>query len=245
MKKLLFLILMFFSPYLSSAQTAFEIVNTAENSIKGKSSEGTFTMNIITPDYSRSMTMKSWWVGNDKALIVIVAPASEKGNKTLKIKNEMWNYLKNTETTMKIPPSMMLQSWNGSDLTNDDLVRESNLVEDYDLKLLNEELIAGEMCWKIELVPKPEAPVVWGRIYYWVRKTDYLPGLIQYYSEKGTLIRTMKFADYKVFSGRKIPTKWIIESNTKNGHYTEFIYNDVKFDTKIPDRIFSFRELEK
>jgi len=227
------------------SQNAEEIIKKAEDMIKGETSTGTFTMTVVNPDFKRTVVMESWWVGNEKALIVIKSPAKEAGNKTLKIKNEMWNYLKNTETTIKIPPSMMLQSWNGSDLTNDDLVRESDLIKDYDIKLLLEEKIQNEDCWKIELTPKPTAPVVWGTIYYWVRKIDFLPALIQYYDEKGNLHRTMSFSDYKIMDKRKIPTKWTIINNKKTGHYTEFIYNDVKFNVKIPDRIFSFKELEK
>jgi ABC-type lipoprotein export system ATPase subunit len=100
------------------SQSAEEIIKKAEDMIKGESSSGTFTMTVVNPDFKRTVVMESWWVGNEKALIIIKSPAKESGNKTLKIKNEMWNYLKNTETTIKIPPSMMLQSWNGSDLTN-------------------------------------------------------------------------------------------------------------------------------
>ncbi|TAL68287.1 MAG: outer membrane lipoprotein-sorting protein [Bacteroidetes bacterium] len=226
-------------------QKAVEIIQKAEDAIKGESSYGKFTMNIVTPEYQRTMTMQSWWIGNEKSLIVIIAPNKDKGNKTLKIKNELWSYLKNTETTMKLPASMMLQSWNGSDLTNDDLVRESNLAKDYNSTIQKEEEIGGENCWKIDMMPNPQAAVVWGHIYYWVRQKDYLPALIQYYSEKGELVRTMKFSDFKNMGGRFIPSKWIIESNKKKGHYTEFIYNEVKFDVQIPDKIFSFRELEK
>jgi outer membrane lipoprotein-sorting protein len=227
------------------AQDAIKLIDEAENSIKGDSMTGSFTMNVVTPDYSRTMKMDSWWVGTEKALIVITAPAKDAGNKTLKIGNEMWNYLKNTETTMKVPPSMMLQSWNGSDLTNDDLVRESKLSRDYDCKVMFEEQISGKDCYKIELIPKPDAPVVWGHIYYWLSKEDKLPILVQYYSEKGKLIRTMKFSDIKTMDGRKIPTKWTVISETKPGHYTEFVYDKVKFDVKIPTRTFSKRELEK
>lgn len=227
------------------SQTPQDIISKAEESIKGKTSVGTFTMNITTPEFQRTFTMDAWWVGNEKALIVITNPAKEKGNKTLKIKNEMWNYLKNTETTIKIPPSMMLSSWNGSDFTNDDLVRESNLVRDYDLKIMQEEKISGELCWKIEMKPKPNVPVVWGYLYYWVRKSDFLPALIQYYDEKGELHRTMKFSDYKMMDGRKIPCKMTVSSNKKENHSTELIYSKVKFDVKINDRIFSFKELEK
>lgn len=224
---------------------ANEIIREAEEQAKGESMVGTFTMNVVRPDYTRTIKMKNWNKGNDKALIEILAPKKEAGNKTLKIGNELWTYLKNTETTMKLPPSMMLQSWNGSDLTNDDLVRESNMADDYDAKVMFEEEIGKEMCWKIELTPKPSAPVVWGKIYYWVRQSDKLPYIVQYYDEKGKLHRSMKFSDFKNMDGRKIPTKWTIYDENEEGEYTEFIFNEVKFDTKIPDRIFSFRQLER
>ena len=231
--------------YLVHSQTAYEIINKAEYAIKGKTSYGVFEMQVKTPDFERTMTMKAWWLGNEKSLIVVTKPAKEAGNKTLKIGDEIWMYLNNTETTIKIPPSMMLASWNGSDFTNDDLVRESKLVRDYYLKIIRTEKIAGEMCWKIELTPKPDAPVVWGKLYYWVRQNDYLPALVQYYDEKGKLQRTMKFSDFKMMGGRKIPCKMMIINNKKKGHQTVLIYKNVKFDVKINPRIFSFRELEK
>ena len=227
------------------AQTAEEIINKAEDIIKGTSAYGDITMTVVTPDYTRSLEMESWWVGNEKALIVVKSPKKEKGNKTLKIGNEMWSYLKNTETTIKIPPSMMLQSWNGSDFTNDDIVRESNLTDDYNQKVISEENINGEMCWKIELDPKPDAPVVWGKLYYWVRKADYIPVTVEYYDEKGTLMRDMVFSDIKILGDRKIPSKWTMYNKTKEGHSTSFVINDMQFDINIPNRKFSFQELER
>lgn len=244
MKKIVFIfILLNFISLL--ANDPAKIVEEAENAIKGETSHGTFTMRIVRPDYTRELTMEAWNKGEEKALIVIESPPKEAGNKTLKIDNEMWTYLASTETNMKLPASMLLQSWNGSDLTNDDLVRESQLSEDYHVKIMFEEVIAGDSCWKLELTPKPNVPVVWGKIYYWVRKKDYLPSLVQYYDERSTLIRTMKFRDYKQMNGRFIPVKWVIVDEKKEGHYTEFIYEDVEFDVKISDRKFSFRELEK
>ncbi len=229
----------------ATAQTAGEIIRRAEDLIKGKTSEGTFEMTVVTPDYTRTMRMQSWWVGNDKALIVILSPKKEAGNKTLKIKNEMWSYLKNTETTIKLPPSMMLQSWNGSDFTNDDLVRESNLNTDYTSTIAGEETVGDERCWKIELTPKPTAPVVWGRLEYWVRESDYLPAAVKYYDEKGKLMRTMQYSDYTMMGGRRLPTKWTMVNDVKPGHSTSFTLIDVKFDVPIGEKIFSFRELEK
>jgi outer membrane lipoprotein-sorting protein len=227
------------------SQTAEEIINKAENDVKGKTAYGTIEMIIKTPDYTRTLKMDTWWIGNKKALIVTKSPAKEAGNKTLKIGDEIWSYLRNTETTIKIPPSMMLQSWNGSDFTNDDLVRESNLVKDYNLKILTTEKVDSVLCWKIQLIPKPDAPVVWGKIYYWVRKADYLPSVVQYYNERGKLVRYMVYSDIKNFHGRKMPAKWVMYNVAKKGHSTEILVDDMHFDTKIPSRIFSYQELER
>jgi len=228
------------------AQTADEIIERSENNMKGKTSRGTYEMNVVTPEYSRNMKMEYWWDGEeDKALIKTIAPRKEEGNKWLKIGNEMWNYLKTTETTIKIPPSMMLQSWNGSDFTNDDLARESSLNDDYTHAIIAEEELNGAECWKIASTPKPDAAVVWGRLYTWVRKGDYLPSVTQYYDEKGKLVRYMVYSDFKTMDGRKIPATWTMYNKVKKGHRTEFIIEDVDFDAAIPERVFSFRELER
>lgn len=227
------------------SQSAHEIVKKSEDLIKGKTSWGIVEMSIITPEFKRTIKMEAWWVGNEKALIEIKYPKREEGNKTLKIGNEIWLYLRNTESLVKIPPSMMLQSWNGSDFTYDDLVRESNLERDYEMRIVSDDTVNSEICWKIELVPKPNAPVVWGKIYYWVRKIDYLPAKIEYYDEKGKLVRYMEFYDVKNMHGRKLPTRWIMYNNVEKGRRTEFVLIDVKFDIKIDDKIFSFRELER
>lgn len=243
--KILLVLLLFFTGNRAMAQSATEIIRRAENAIKGKTAHGTAEMTVVTPEYTRTLKMESWWVGNEKALIVIKSPKKEAGNKTLKIKNEMWNYLKNTETTIKIPPSMMLQAWNGSDFTNDDLVRESNPAKDYYQKILGEEEIDGVPCWKIELTPKPNAPVVWGKLLYWVRKPDYLPAKVEYYDEKGQLIRYLVFSDIRTVHNRKIPTTWTMYNNLEKGRYTRFTILDMEYDVKISRRIFSFRELER
>ncbi len=226
-------------------QTAQDIVTRSEDLLKGENSRGSFRMTITTPDYTRTMEMDSWWVGNEKALIVITSPRREAGNKTLKVKNELWMYLRNTETTIKVPPSMMLQSWNGSDFTNDDLVRESSLVDDYTMKILGEEIVDDVLCWKIGLTPKPEAPVVWGSIHHWIRKIDYLPARTEYFDEKGTRVRTMSYSEIGRFGKRTIPTKWLMINDSKKGHSTEFKYLDISFDVSISDRIFSLQELER
>ncbi len=221
------------------------IIRKAEDMSKGKTMQGTFKMKIVTPDYTRNLKMDIWNDGQERSLIITREPKKEAGNKMLKIDRELYSYLKATETSMKLPASMMLQSWNGSDLTNDDLVRESDMVDDYNIKYLNDDNVDGEKCWKFELKPKPDAPVVWGKIFYWVRQNDYLPSKVTYYDEDGVLHRTMLFQDIKQMGGRKIPTVWKVISETKKGYYTEFKYENVEFDKKIPKRIFSLRELER
>ena len=245
MNRLAAIILLFFSANLIISQTAQEIIDKAEDIVKGSSAHGTIEMVVVTPDYERTLEMESWWVGNEKALIVIKSPRKERGNKTLKIKNEMWSYLKNTETTIKVPPSMMLQSWNGSDFTNDDLVRESNLSDDYFQEIAGTDSLDGASCWKIQLTPKPNAPVVWGKLFYWVRQKDYTPSRVEYYDEKGKLIRHMDYTDIKNFGNRVMPSRWIMINDEEAGRSTEMKITEMEFDININDRTFSFQELER
>ncbi len=227
------------------AQDAKQIIQKAENAIKGKSSSHSIMeMTITTSDYTRTMKMESWSLGTSKSLVKILAPAREAGNRTLKLGNEIWMYLRNTETTIRIPPSMMLQSWNGSDYTYDDMVREETLAEDYAITIIGSEKVDNIDCWKLQLVPKPNAPVVWGKILYWVRKEDDLPSLVEYFDEKGKLMRTMEMGDFKTIGGRKIPTTWTMYNSDKT-HSTEIRMDEAAFDIKISEKIFSLKELEK
>ena len=139
----------------------------------------------------------------------------------------------------------MLQSWNGSDFTNDDLVRESNLNEDYNLKLLGEGEFDNTLCWEIQLSPKENAPVVWGKLFYWVSKEHSSPVRIEYYDEKDNLVRYMNFSEMKKFDDRTLPSKWTMKNVEKEGHITTMEIEDMEFNTNISDRIFSFRELER
>jgi len=227
------------------SQDAKQIIQRAEDAIKGKtSSHSIMEMTITTPDYTRTMKMESWSIGSEKALVKILAPAREADNRTLKLGNEIWMYLRSTETTIRIPPSMMLQSWNGSDYTYDDMVRGETLTEDYDITIVGTERIDNIDCWKLQLIPKPNAPVVWGKIIYWVRKEDHLPSQVEYFDEKGKLMRTMVMSDFKNMGERIVPTVWTMYNSDKT-HSTEIKMDEASFDTKLPNNIFSLKELEK
>ncbi len=227
------------------SQDASQIIQRAEDAIKGKtSSHSIMEMTITTPDYTRTMKMESWSIGDSKALVKTLAPAREAGNRTLKLGNEIWMYLRATETTIRIPPSMMLQSWDGSDYTYDDMVRGETLAEDYEITITGAEKIDNVDCWKLQLIPKPNAPVVWGKIIYWVRKDDSLPSQMEYFDEKGKLVRTMVMSDFKVMGGRNVPAVWTMFNFDKT-HSTEIKMDEASFDAKIPNSIFSLKELEK
>jgi len=232
-------------PALAQEVDPVALVRAAEEAIKGKTSHAVLEMTVVTPDYRRTRRLEAWWEGNEKALIVTLEPPREAGNRTLKRGNELWMYLRETETTIKIPPSMMLQSWMGSDFTYDDLVRESNPVRDYHIRLLRTDTLEGVPCYVLELTPKPEAAVVWGKLLYWVRRPDRLPARIEYYSEQGERVRTFTFHDVRRMGGRRLPTRWVMHNEREPGRYTEIRLLSIEFDIPIPEEIFSFRALEQ
>jgi outer membrane lipoprotein-sorting protein len=168
------LLLLIGNPIAFSQQlTAKQIIEKADNLQRGKTSFSTFSMTIVRPKWSRTIEMKNWSKGRDFAMTYITAPAKDKGQVFLKRKTEMWNWVPSISRMIKIPPSMMSQGWMGSDYTNDDILKESSIVVDYNQKIVGEEKINGTDCYKIELIPKEEAAVVWGKVIKWISKKEY------------------------------------------------------------------------
>jgi outer membrane lipoprotein-sorting protein len=231
---------------LAHAQTynVKDIVKKIDELYRSKTSYAKMEMQIETPNWKRSLSMEAWTMEKDKAFILINSPKKEQGIATLRIKNEMWNYLPNTDKVMKIPPSMMMGSWMGSDFRNDDLVHEFSMVEDYDYIMINPEVPQPDLLY-IEFTPKENIPVVWGKIIVAVRKSDYIPVWQKYCDEKGNLMRLMNYKDIKVFSGRKIPSIMEMIPQDKEGHKTVIKYLEATFDSKLDDNIFTLRNLQK
>ncbi len=127
-------------------------------------------MTIVRPTWTRKVSMKTWSLGNDYYMILITAPAQDKGQVFLKRHTEMWNWMPSISRIIRIPPSMMGQNWMGSDFTNNDLVKANSIVDDYTHTLLGNETIEGYDCYKIQLFPKPDAAVVWDKIIVWIAK---------------------------------------------------------------------------
>jgi outer membrane lipoprotein-sorting protein len=203
------------------------------------------TMKIVRPGWSREVSMKVWSLGQEFYMIYITAPVKDKGQVFMKRHNDMWNWMPSINRMIKIPPSMMGQSWMGSDFTNDDLVKMNSLEEDYVHTFLEDETIDGYECYAIQLIPKPDAAVVWGKIILWVSKEEYYELKGEYYDEDGYLVNTMTASEVKQLGDRKLPSKLVMVPEDKEGNQTIMITNEMEFNTDIPESFFSQQNMKR
>jgi outer membrane lipoprotein-sorting protein len=219
-----------------------QIVKDIDELYRSNSSYAEFEMHIITPHWERTLAMVTWSEGMKKTFIRITAPRKEKDVATLRLGNEMWNYLPKTNKTIKIPPSMMMSSWMGSDFTNDDIVREFSLYEDYKYEEITVDNPDSALVY-VNCIPREDLAVVWKNVVIAVRRSDHLPVWQKYYDEKDTLMRTMYFEDIKTMGGRTIPSVMAVVPENKEGHRTEVRYLAIEFDIDLDEDIFSLRNL--
>ena len=224
-------------------QTPREILERVDKLLRGDSSRGRVEMQITTEHWSRSLEMEIWSLGTEYSLVRVESPAREAGTATLKAGQEVWNYLPRVDRTIKVPPSLMMGAWMGSHFTNDDLVKESSIVDDYDFEISFEGDRDGVAVWEFTLIPKPEAPVVWGRVEYEVRQHDLMPTTVEYFDEDGELARTIQFSDYRTMGGRLVPATMDVVPTDKPEELTRLIYHELDFDVEIDEAFFSLRSL--
>lgn len=229
----------------SYGQSAKEIVQKMDDNAFGGRIKSNMKMTIVRPEWSRTMEFKSWADGSDYSLILVMAPAREKGITYLKRAQEMWNFQPSIDRTIKMPPSMMTQSWMGSDFKNDDLVRQSSVVNDYQHKLLGKETIDGRECYKIEMIPNEDAPVVWGKVIIWIDSKDYLNLKTEHYDEDEELVDTNYGQKIKEMDGRLLPTKMVLVPADEEGHKTIMEYISLEFDAKFESRFFSTQNMKR
>lgn len=229
-------------------QDAKAIIQKAEEVRRGiKSSQAELTMTIIRPTWTREMSMKSWSKGDDYALILVTGPARDKGNANLKRDKEVWSWVPRIERSIKLPPSMMSQSWMGSDFTNEDFVRENSIIEDYTHTLLQDSVINGKSCYKIQMIPKEEAAVIWGKIKIWVEKEHLIFMRTEYYDEDDYLINVLKASEIKLMGGRMFATKveMVPVDEDKKGHKTVMEYQSLSFDKHLPEAFFTVQNMKR
>lgn len=222
----------------------YGLLDKADRLFRGKSSYMELEMIIKTENWERSLTIQSWSEGLDKTFITILSPKKDRGISTLKLKNEMWNYFPKINKVIKVPPSMMMGSWMGSDFTNDDLVKETTYKEDYNAQLLSGDRNSP---YVIELKPKKTTVSVWGKIVIQLNSQSLLLEKQQYYDEKNQLVREMVLSDVKIMGGKKIPTRLVmkpIKAKDKDKS-TMIIYKKAQFDQVLDKNIFTRQNLQK
>lgn len=228
----------------SFAQNALEIVKKMDQKMRGNTSIAVASMKIIRPTWSRTIQFKYWSKTHNYNMILITSPARDAGSAFLRRDREIWNWVPRISRVVKLPPSMMMQSWMGSDFKNDDLIKESSVVTDYHHTIVGDSTIDNYPCYKIKMIPKPNAPVVWGKIFVWISKKGYMELRAEYYDEDGNLINTMTTSDIKQLGGRELPAHMEMIPADKKGHRTVLDYKSLKFNTPIPDRFFSLQNMK-
>jgi outer membrane lipoprotein-sorting protein len=243
---ILFVSLLFIPLISSHSQDAREIIKKADEKMQGEeTSQSTMTMTIVRPTWQRVITFKSWTMGRDYSLALVTAPAKEKGQTFLKRETEMWNWNPTINRLIKLPPSMMSQGWMGSDFSNDDLLKESSIVVDYTHKIVGEDEIDGWNCYKIELIPHEDAAVVWGKIFKWISKEEYLQMKSEYYDEDNYLIKTELAYDINTMDGRLIPSRFELIPEDEEGHKTIVVMDEIKFNKPISEGFFSQQNMKR
>ncbi len=225
---------------LASEQKARDIINQMEELYRGGSSDTRITMKVTTPQYERTLRMSAQSLGRELAFFRILSPRKDRGITTLKREQEMWNYFPKINKVIKVPPSMMMGSWMGSDFTNDDLVKETTLIDTYDLALRE-----TDTQYHVTLTPREQTVTVWGMIEYVISKQPLLPVSEIFYDDAGEMIRRLSFTEPKEFDGKLMPSILVMVPLNKEGYSTTIIYEDITFDAPgVSEQTFSMRNLK-
>jgi outer membrane lipoprotein-sorting protein len=227
----------------AGAQDAADIVRATIDNWRGKSSYGEMTMTIHRPSWERTMSMRAWTQGSKKSLVRITAPKKDAGNGTLMVDNNMWSYAPKVNRVIKVPSSMMGQSWMGSDFSNKDVSRADDIVDQYDHTLLGQEEHEGHAVYVIESIPHEEAAVVWGKEILRVRDDDVLVSQ-EYYDQEGVLVKTLRSLEIGEKDGRTIALRQRMAKEGAEDEWTEFLIDDVEFDVDISDNVFTRSNLQ-
>lgn len=225
--------------------TAREILDKVDDLYRGSSSHALMSMTVVTRNWQRTLGMEMWSQGKDRSLARIRSPKKEQGMATLRVGKDMWNYLPKVSRTIKVPTSMMGGSWMGSHFTNDDLVKESRMADDFDFQITFRGKRDGNDVVEITCVPKKDAAVVWGKIVVQVRNGTWMSQRMTYYDEEGALARTMVFSDVRKAGDREMPMKMVITPADKPGESTTVVYEQIAFDVKLNDQLFTKQNLRR
>jgi len=223
------------------AQSAEEIVKKLDENSRGKSVQMKISMSVTAHGHTRNMELQSFSEGKKKSFVKILYPPKERGITFLSLDGQMWQYIPKIERIIKIPPSMMLQDWMGSDITNDDMVKQSSLIDDYDPKIIKTE---GNIV-TLELTPHEDAAVVWGKIISNIDTKTYTSQKDIFYDEDGEIVREFLYEGVKKYGKYYLPTHWKIIPYDKKGDFTELFIKEAEYDKKIPSKYFTKSALRR
>jgi len=225
------------------AQDGQGIVEGSFDYIRGRTSISLVDMTVHRPDWERVFSIRGWTEGQDKSLIRIIAPAKDNGNATLKIGREMWIYNPKVNRVIKIPPSMMSQSWMGSDFSNNDLAKSDSLLKDYSHSIVGEEMHEGKKIYLIKSVPIPHAPVIWGMQRLKIRE-DHIFLEQEFYDEDLKPVKKLSGLQIQMMGGKLFPKVWKMQKSDAKEEYTLLEYREILFDEELPERLFSLSSLK-
>lgn len=217
-----------------------QLIREVEDQHMGRSSSAEMTMQVSTEHWQRTTRMEAWSLRRDYFLVRILEPIKERGVATLKIDNEVWNYLPKVDRTIKVPPSMMGGSWMGSHITNNDLVKAAHVDEDYQFTLLAEDAAS----WTIEALPKADAAVIWGKIIYHLEKQRRVPIMVSYFDEEMFEVRRISFSRIAAVDDRFVPLQMTVEPLDKPQERTVLDYHRLDFNVSLDENFFSLRNLK-
>jgi len=226
----------------TGSRDAKDIVRDALNHWRGTSSQGAMTMTIHRPDWERSMSMESWTQGEKRSLVRVTAPRKDRGNGTLMDGNNMWSFSPKINRVIKVPSSMMSQSWMGSDFSNKDISRADDIVEQYDHTLISESQVDGHVAYEIQSVPHEDAAVVWGKEVLVVRSDNVLIEH-RFYDQDGELVKALRTLEIGEMGGRTVAVQQRMEKVDAPDEWTEIIVDFVDFDVELSDNIFTLSNL--
>ncbi len=232
-------------PARAATPSARELLDRVDDLFRGRSSHGRATMVVVTAHWTRTLTLEAWSKGKEQSLIRILAPEKEKGTATLNVGNDLWNYLPKVKRVIKLPSSMLSASWMGSHFTNDDLVKESRMADDYTFETTFDGTRDGQAVVEVTCIPKPEAAIVWGKVVVRVRHGDWLPLIVDFYDEQMAVARTITYTDIRRFGARTLPSSFTVVPTDKPTESTRIAWEDLEFDVPLDDDLFTLRELQR
>ena len=243
-------IILFFGFFISTYADASnlnprKILDSVDDIYRSNTSHGILTLAVTTTNWQRTLTLEQWSKGKNKHLIKVLKPKKEKDLATLRVDSNVWNYMPKVKKVVKIPSSMMSSSWMGSHFSNDDLVKQSRMVKDYDYSTSFEGIRDGIDIVEITCVPKMNAAVVWGKVEVIVYKEDFIPLRLIYYDEDLNLSRKLEFSNIQIIDNKKIPLKMQMVPENEPGESTTIQWKEIKFNLTISDDFFSLRKLQE